>query len=72
VLNPEIEPKITITTDNVKNIITIQDTGIGMSKGELIENLGTIARSGSKAFLEQIKQQVAWTSNLPLLGISIY
>jgi TNF receptor-associated protein 1 len=49
--------QVRITTDDATNTITIADTGIGMSKAELIENLGTIARSGSKAFLEKLKAQ---------------
>lgn len=51
----ELEPQITITTDEKAGTLTIADTGVGMSKDELIDNLGTIARSGSKAFLEQLK-----------------
>lgn len=58
VQDPELEPKIVITTNEAENTLTIMDTGIGMSKAELIENLGTIARSGSKAFLEQLKEKV--------------
>lgn len=49
--------QVRITTDEATNTITIADTGIGMSKAELIENLGTIARSGSKAFVEKLKAQ---------------
>ena len=47
--------EIFIRTDKYDNTFTIQDTGIGMTKEELMKNLGTIARSGSKAFLKEIK-----------------
>lgn len=43
---------IRVELDENKRTITIEDTGVGMSKSEMIENLGTIARSGSKQFLE--------------------
>ncbi|KAF9987913.1 TNF receptor-associated protein 1, mitochondrial, partial [Modicella reniformis] len=46
--------EIHITVDEAKNTFTIQDYGIGMTEEEAISNLGTIARSGSKAFLESL------------------
>ncbi len=46
---------IKISTDESKNIFTIEDNGVGMTHSELTENLGTIARSGTKAFLQQLK-----------------
>ncbi|XP_059483061.1 heat shock protein 75 kDa, mitochondrial isoform X2 [Neocloeon triangulifer] len=49
--------EIKIETDKQNRTFTIQDSGIGMTKEELIQNLGTIARSGSKAFLEQLKSK---------------
>ncbi|XP_058800741.1 heat shock protein 75 kDa, mitochondrial isoform X2 [Phymastichus coffea] len=49
--------EIHIATDKQNRTITIQDTGIGMNREDLISNLGTIARSGSKAFLEQLKDK---------------
>lgn len=54
---PDIEPKISIATDDQAKTITITDTGIGMTRDELVENLGTIAHSGSKAFLKQLSEQ---------------
>jgi TNF receptor-associated protein 1 len=48
--------EIIISADSEKGTLTITDTGIGLTKEEMIENLGTIARSGSKSFLNQLKQ----------------
>lgn len=53
----DAELKISITTDEENNTLTIQDYGIGMNREELTENLGTIAHSGTKAFLEQLKEK---------------
>ena len=47
--------EISITTDETAGTITIADHGIGMTREELVENLGTIAHSGSKAFVEAMK-----------------
>ena len=43
---------ISITTNSKERTITIFDSGIGMTRDEIIDNLGTIAKSGSQAFLE--------------------
>jgi molecular chaperone HtpG len=51
---PEAAPGIAVTTDEKAGTITITDTGVGMTHAELVENLGTIAHSGTKAFLKQI------------------
>lgn len=48
------EPKIEISFDSEKNTLTISDNGIGMNEQDLIENLGTIAKSGTKNFLSQL------------------
>lgn len=57
ILQPDLPPSIAITTDDKASIITIADSGIGMTHGELVENLGTIAHSGTKAFLKQLAEE---------------
>ncbi len=48
--------KIKLTPDSAAGTLTISDNGIGMSRAEVIENLGTVAQSGTRAFLEAAKQ----------------
>ena len=57
VLDPDAELKIQITMDKDARKLTIQDTGIGMTREEIIENLGTIAQSGARKFMEATKDQ---------------
>jgi molecular chaperone HtpG len=49
--------EIHISADPDKGTLTIEDSGVGMSKEELVRDLGTVARSGSKAFIEQLAAQ---------------
>merc|ERR1712167_533705 len=48
------EMKIKIIPDKTNNTLTIWDTGIGMTKGDLVNNLGTIAKSGTRGFMEAV------------------
>ena len=69
----ELDLEIKVETDDAKNIIKIKDYGIGMSKEELIENLGTIAHSGSKAFLKALKESGEKNDNLiGQFGVGFY
>lgn len=56
-LDADVPCTINLTTDSERNTITFTDTGIGMSHEDLINNLGTIASSGSKKFLQQLKNK---------------
>uniref|UniRef100_G1T139 Histidine kinase/HSP90-like ATPase domain-containing protein n=1 Tax=Oryctolagus cuniculus TaxID=9986 RepID=G1T139_RABIT len=68
---PDME--IHLQTDAEKGTITIQDSGIGMTREELVSNLGTIARSGSKAFLEALQSQAEASSRIiGQFGVGFY
>ena len=56
VRDPEAEPAIRISADKEKRTITISDTGIGMTREEMVEHLGTIAQSSARAFVQQAKE----------------
>jgi molecular chaperone HtpG len=66
IFQSETAPAIRVTTDDQAGTITITDTGLGMTHSELVENLGTIAHSGTKAFLKQLTEDKQ--PNLGLIG----
>jgi molecular chaperone HtpG len=77
--NPDIAEgdadwKIRIVADEAAGTLTVSDNGIGMSQGGIVENLGTIAKSGTRAFLESLKE--AQAQNRPELigqfGVGFY
>jgi molecular chaperone HtpG len=65
-------PKIRIIPDKGANTLTIADTGIGMDRLELIDNLGTIARSGTKSFVSRLKEAKDGTGLIGQFGVGFY
>ncbi len=73
VFDPKAELAIRITTDKEAATLTIQDTGVGMTKDEIIENLGTIAQSGARNFIEAVKDNDADLSQMiGKFGVGFY
>ncbi|HWA09417.1 MAG TPA: molecular chaperone HtpG [Opitutaceae bacterium] len=73
IFDDKLELEINVTTDDKAKTITIQDFGIGMTRAELVENLGTIAHSGSKAFLQALGEGGAKNANLiGQFGVGFY
>ncbi len=71
--NIKFEPRIDITFDESNSILAVQDSGIGMNEEDLTTNLGTIARSGTKAFLEKLSSDAAKDSALiGQFGVGFY
>lgn len=76
--NPDLyqgdgELRVRISVDRDNRTLTLSDNGIGMTRGEVIENLGTIAKSGTKAFLESLGSDQAKDSQLiGQFGVGFY
>ena len=73
IADPERDLRISITTDEEGRTLTLADSGIGMTRDEVIEFLGTIAHSGTKKFLEAIKESQGGTQDLiGQFGVGFY
>lgn len=72
IFQPDAALKISVSTDETAKTITFTDAGLGMTHGELIDNLGTIAHSGSKAFLEQLKAAKGDAHLIGQFGVGFY
>src|SRR5574339_246822 len=73
VLDPAAELAIHIKVDKDGRTLTIQDTGIGMTRDEVIENLGTIAQSGARKFIEATKdQKLDFSQVIGQFGVGFY
>ncbi len=70
---PALPLEIHITTDAEAKTLTIADHGIGMTRDELVQNLGTIAHSGTKAFLKSVKESGSTPGNMiGQFGVGFY
>lgn len=71
--NLEYSPRIDIELDKEAKTLTLSDTGIGMNEEDLVENLGTIARSGTKSFIQNLSGDQKEDSNLiGQFGVGFY
>ncbi len=65
-------PKIRIAPDKAADTLRVTDTGIGMDRQELIDNLGTIARSGTKSFLSRLTEAKDGAGLIGQFGVGFY
>jgi molecular chaperone HtpG len=67
-LGDDPKPRITLAVDAEKRTLAVEDNGIGMSRDEMVEALGTIARSGTKAFIDRLAAADSNAEDNALIG----
>jgi molecular chaperone HtpG len=72
VLDPDAELKITIECDADARTLTIRDTGVGMTRDEIVENLGTIAHSGAAEFVKKLQAEKKPADVIGQFGVGFY
>ena len=73
ILDKDLPLEIKVDFDEKKKLIMVSDTGIGMTKKEIVKNIGTIAKSGSAEFLKQLKENKADANNIiGKFGVGFY
>ena len=72
VLDPDAELAIHVDFDEDDLALTVSDTGVGMTRAELIENLGTIAHSGAMAFMRQLEEGQRPADIIGQFGVGFY
>ena len=72
-LGDDPKPRITVAVDPEAKLLTVEDNGIGMSRDEMAEALGTIARSGTRAFIERVENgKAADAQFIGQFGVGFY
>ncbi|MEO1067413.1 MAG: molecular chaperone HtpG [Pseudomonadota bacterium] len=69
---PEPDFKILLISDEKENTLSVVDNGIGMDEDDLIANLGTIARSGTKAFMDGLTEKADGSALIGQFGVGFY
>jgi heat shock protein beta len=64
--------RIRVSADAERGTVTIEDTGVGMTREQLLSNLGTIARSGTRKFMESVKEAKGDASLIGQFGVGFY
>ena len=72
VLDPDAELKITVACDKDAKTISISDTGVGLTRDEMVENLGTIAHSGAAEFMKRLQAEKKPADVIGQFGVGFY